>query len=398
MTWHRKRLQLAPAADRPRKVSVLFVIDSLGHGGAEHLLAEYLRHLPRLGITPRVLILQERDGNPIARRIEKLGVPVAQLGIRRLRQRGALGEVEAAIAAAAPDVVHTQLEFANILGTEAAHRLGIPVVSTIHTLDRPRRWSRAWLRFRIMSWMLRRRCDRVICVSEGTRRHILGLARLRRRGVVTLHNGIDLSPFAHKDGDARRRVRAALGIDHAAPVAATVAVLREAKGIQHMIRALPAVVETLPEMRYLIAGDGEHREALESEADALGLSDRIIFSGMTDDVPSLLAAVDVFILPSLTEALPTVVIEAMAAGLPVVATDVGGIREMVGHGTSGLIVPPADPAALADATVRILVSRRQASAMGMTGVRLAAERFDVHRQARRLVDEYRFVAAARAAR
>jgi hypothetical protein len=107
-------------------VRVLYLIDSLGRGGAEHLLAESLPHLQREGVVPSVIALQEREGNPLAARIAAAGVPVAHLDILRLRQRGAYAQVRRAIAAAAPDVVHTQLEFAAILGLTAARRMGLP--------------------------------------------------------------------------------------------------------------------------------------------------------------------------------------------------------------------------------------------------------------------------------
>ena len=115
------------------------------------------------------------------------------------------------------------------------------------------------------------------------------------------------------------------------------------------------------------------------------------------DVARMLAASDLFVLPSHTEALPTVLIEAMAAGLPVVATDVGGVPEMVERGSSALLVPPHRPDLLAEAVGRVLSSPLQAAAMGKAGGRIAAERFDIIRQAKRLVDEYRLLVMRRAA-
>jgi glycosyltransferase involved in cell wall biosynthesis len=367
---------------------VHYLIDSLGPGGAEHLLAEYLAVLPGLGVEPVVTAIQERSGNPVAARIAALGIEVETLGIERLRQGDARALVAAAMERARPDLVHTQLEFANILGSWAAGRQGIPVVSTIHTIDRPRRLSRDGLRFRLMAWSLRRRAERVLCVSDGARRHFEAVAGIGRSRASTLHNGIDLAPFAAADPAAGRAVREAHGIPAAAPLATTVAVLRRPKGIQHMLEALPRVLDRVPDAHYLVVGDGPHRAALADQAAALGLVGRVHFVGATDRVPDHLAAADLFVLPSLTEALPTVVIEAMAAGLPVVATAVGGVPEMVDHPGSALLVPPADPVRLAEAVSRVLSSPLQASAMGRSGRRIAAARFDIRRQAGRLLEEY----------
>jgi glycosyltransferase involved in cell wall biosynthesis len=189
-----------------------------------------------------------------------------------------------------------------------------------------------------------------------------------------------------------------LGIAGDASVAMTVAVLRPEKGISDMIEALPTVVRSHPSTRYVVVGDGRHRPALDRDVVNLGLEDRVVFTGARSDVPRLLAAADVFVLPSHTEALPTVLIEAMAAGLPVVAAEVGGIPEMVDRGTSALLVPAHSPAMLADAVGRLFSSPIQAAAMGRAGRRIASERFDIDRQAARLVDEYRLAITAGSSR
>lgn len=391
-----RRLRPAPSAFAAgRRLRVLFLIDSLGPGGAEHLLAEYLRLLPGLGVDPVVVALQERAGNPVAAVIEGLGIPVRNLGINRLRERTAYQRVVAAVTETVPDVVHTQLEFSNILGTIAASRSGIPSLCTIHTLDRPAAWSRDAARFRLMAWVLRRRADRVVAVSRSARDHFLGRARGRREQVMTIHNGIDLARFT-EPGDSAG-ARAELGIRPDERVAVTVAVLRPAKGIDDMIDALGIITEAVPSVRYLVVGDGEHGPALRHHAAAAGVEGRIVFAGGRADVPRMLAAADLFVLPSHAEALPTVLIEAMAAGLPVVATDVGGIPEMVERGSSALLVPPHRPDLLADAVGRVLSSPLQATAMGKAGLRVATERFDINRQAQRLVNEYRLLVTRRAA-
>jgi glycosyltransferase involved in cell wall biosynthesis len=391
-----RRLRPTPSAfDTNRRLRVLYLIDSLGPGGAERLLAAYLERLPELGVEPVVVALKEREGNPIAALIEANGVPVRRLGIRRMRERGAFRQVSEVVAETRPDVVHTQLELSNTLGTIAASRLGIPCLSTIHTLDRPTPWSRDAARFRLMAWVLRHRADLVIAVSRSARNHFLRTTRAPGELVTTIHNGIDIGGFSATSGNAE--VRRDLGLDSEDLVATTVAVLRQPKGIDDMIDALPAIAAAVPSIRYLIVGDGEHGAALREHVAASGLSDRVIFAGARADVARILTASDIFVLPSHTEALPTVLIEAMAAGLPVVATEVGGIPEMVERGWSALLVPPHRPDLLADAVTRVLSSPLQASAMGKAGARLATERFDIERQVQRLVNEYRLLVTRGAA-
>jgi len=318
-------------------------------------------------------------------------IPVVDLGIARLRQHDGYRRVARLIDEVSPHLVHTQLEFSNVLGIIAAHRRGIPAVSTLHTLDRPQTGSRDARRFRLMAWVLRRYADRVIAVSESARIHHLAVAGLDPGRVITVHNGIDLGDFTAAPGTGAA-VRKELGIPAAAPLLTTVAVLREPKGLQHMITGMPAVIDQVPDARYLVVGDGDHRPLLEQLAAAVGVAERIFFAGARRDVGRILAATDVFVLPSLTEALPTVLAEAMAASLPVVATSVGGTPEMVEDGHSGYLVPPGDPAALTATVSRLLANPLQAAAMGRAGRRVAEARFDLRRQAAELVEEYRFLA------
>jgi len=386
----------APAAtatpDRNR-IRVLYLIDSLGSGGAEHLLDAYLGHLPSLGVDPVVAALQSRQGNPIASRIETRGIPVLELGIARLRQRGAYRRVSDVIARSRPHLVHTQLEFANVLGAAAAARRRIPVVSTLHTLEEPRRRSRARWRMRLMAWSLRRHAGLVIAVSEDARRHHLLHLGLPPDRVTTIHNGIEISDFRVGPG-VRDEVRSELGIPSGAAVVAVVAVLRPPKGIDGLIRALPALVAAVPRTHLLVVGDGEARRSLERLAADLGMANRVTFTGSRADVPRMLATADVFALPSLTEALPTVVAEAMAAGLPVVASRVGGIPEMVDDST-GTLVEPGDIAGLTRALAQLLDDPAEAGRRGRSGQLLAAERFDLATQAERLASEYRNLIGAR---
>ncbi len=389
------RLRVAPQPRNGRALKVLHLIDSLGPGGAERLMIGLLPQLERHDVAATVVALQEREGNPVAADLAAVGYPVTTMGIARLRQRGALAQVAEVIRAAEPAVLHTQLEFSNILGSIGAHRLGVPAIATIHTLDRPRAWSREAARFRLMAWTLRHRADRVVAVSESARRHVLAKAGLRRKQTTTIHNGIDLSAFAAPAPERRAEYRSRWGVSRDALIVTTVAVLRPEKGVADMLDALPRLLTRRPDLVYVIIGDGPARRALEERAAGLGVSGSVRFAGFSGDVAGCLAAADYFVLPSHTEALPTVVIEAMAAGLPIVAAAVGGVPELLGPDAAGMLVAPHSPDHLADALTRLLTSPRQAAAMGRAARRSATKRFDIERQASRLADEYRVLAARR---
>ena len=371
-------------AERKR---ILYLIDGLGRGGAERLLFVYLEHLDRERFEPRVCALQTRDGNPIGEQIRALGIPVDSVPVPYLRDISALPRLWAYMRRHRIDLVHTQLEFANTFGNIAAGLNRLPSVCTLHSVTEPARGSKARRRVQVMWWSLRRFCNRAIAVSEETRQYHLRVSRNAPEKVITLYNGINIEAFDANDvlnaGD-QQRIRDELALPSNAKVLITVAVLRQPKGIQFLIEALPMILAEQPDTYYVIVGDGEYREALEACAQTHGVKDRVVFAGFRQDIPQLMAISDIFVLPTLGDALPTVVAEAMAARKPVIASAIGGVPEMVDDQHSGLLVPPGDVPALAKACVSLLKSADQRQAMGLRGREIAEERFNIPQQARRL--------------
>jgi glycosyltransferase involved in cell wall biosynthesis len=374
---------------------VLHVIDGLGMGGAERLLVPLLSELASRGWDVRVCALSVRGGNPIAEELVKRGVPVDVVPVGKLRNLRQALRLARYIRQLRPDVVHGHLEFASTLGTLSAWVLGIPSVCTLHTEETPAPGSRSERRLRFAWWVMRRACDRVLCVSERTKRHYLDSGRIATDRLVTLHNGIDLDPFTPPGGMRRDPPRQALGLAPDAKVLMTVAVLREEKGIQHMLAALPGIARAEPKTRYLVVGEGPHREAIEAGIAELDLGDRVTLLGQRDDIPQLLAAADAFVLPTLTEALPTVLMEAMASSLPIVASSVGGVPEMVEHEINGFLVEPERAEQLEEACVALLRDAGLRERFGLAGRRLVEERFDVRLQARRLGELYEELMSSR---
>jgi glycosyltransferase involved in cell wall biosynthesis len=365
----------------------VFLIDALGMGGAENLMVSFLKHFDRSHFETRVCVLGVRQGNPIAGQIEELGYPVDMVPISRLRDATAMPRLLHYLREQKVDILHTQLEHANTLGNLAANLQGIPSVCTLHTFDDPPRGTSEYWRYQLMWWSLRVNCDRVLAVSEGTRQHHIRVGGLPPDKIVTMYNGIDLTRFGRTPAD-RCRMRSALGIPLDATVLMTVAVLRQPKGIQYMLDALPAILESTPDVYYLLVGGGPYEAELKALAAERGVSDRVIFTGMRRDVPELLAAGDVFVFPTLGDALPTVLAEAMAARLPIVACEIGGVPEMVEDCVNGLLVPSADAPRLAEACIRLASDSARRKEMGRAGYAIAQQRFEVHAQVDNLVNLY----------
>jgi len=206
------------------------------------------------------------------------------------------------------------------------------------------------------------------------------ISKVLRRPAQHIANAIDLDRFA-KPGIGVHEKKRSLQLPVDAPLIGTVGRLNEQKGYSFLIEAAALVLERLPQAYFLIVGDGELRGSLMEQARRLGIDSRVVFTGPRSDVEELLACMDLFVSPSLWEGLPTVIIESMASGVPVVATDIAGTRELLQDGVTGWLVPPADSRALADAILAAMAS--------------AANRADVARRGREVIAEYSINAVAR---
>jgi len=372
-----------------RKKNIVYIIDGLGWGGAERLMPLILKNLDGNLFTPRVCVLQSKDGNPVADELMSMNIPVDFLSIRYLRDVTAILRLKDYLRRVDANLVHTQLEFSNIFGNLAAKILGLPSVSTIHTIPTHGIVGRKFIHQKLEMLCISFFCDNVIFVSDQARQFHLQIGRFSIDKTKTIYNGIDLFEYVRVGhNQISPSIRGRFSIPSSAKVFITVAVLRELKGIQFMIRAFPRVLEKHPNAYYLIVGDGSYRTMLEGEVEGLGLTGRVVFAGRQTDISSFLTAADIFVLPSLTEALPTVLAEAMAARLPIVACEVGGIPEMVVDGVSGKLVPPEDSQALANACVALLGDEFLIKSMGSAGWDYVNEKFDIRKQVENLKNLY----------
>jgi glycosyltransferase involved in cell wall biosynthesis len=259
----------------------------------------------------------------------------------------------------------------------AARRAGARVVvTTEHIAKRPE--SHYPMGARVVTTLVRRanrRVDRVIVVSESSRRAYIENYRCAPSKVLAIRNGVDLARFGRLPD--RRASRLALGIAPGDVVAVVVGRLCRGKGQAAAIEAAASVRERVPGFRLLLVGDGPLASELKALAGERGAAGDVIFAGFRDDVHAVLSASDLLLLASEAESLPLSVLEAMAAALPVVSTDVGGLREAVEDGVTGRLVPPRDPAALADAIAEVLGRPDRGAAMGRAGRLKAETDFDV---------------------
>ena len=337
---------MRPSGAQDRPLDVLALIDHFVLGGAETLLARFAVAADQAHINLQVACLAELNGNPAAAPLVAAGRPPVNLDLPGRPSLHALRAVRRHIASCRPALVHTHLGDADLLGGLAARSLGVPVVCTIHGM----RWQTrdAWRR-RLVGLS----ADRVIAVSDSARTEYLRRGWAREEQIVTIPNGSDLVTAAG-DGAAVRRE---LGLDPGDLVVAMVSALRPEKGHDVALAAVGALRERFPNLRLLIAGAGDLEGELSAAARASGGA--VVMAGLRSDVMRVLDAADVLLHPSRADAYPTTLLEAMAASVPVLASAVGGIPEIVSHGHTGVLVSAPPQAAEVTRALAALLSDRE---------------------------------------
>ncbi len=356
------------------KAKILYVIDNLEFGGGERVLAQLAGAL-----RDRYEILFAcQPGGLLGERLKQLGVPIRPLDFRRQVSPARIIRLIAMIRNEGAHLVHSMGARADFSVRIAARLAGAPVVvSTIAMLVEgynvspfKRALYRAGMR------LSERLCDGFIAVSAAVRKALVEGHRIPEEKVVTIYNsGVELDSF-RPDGQDGRELRRELGLNPEAPIVGTIGRLVYQKAHDVFLRAAPLVIKAVPDAQFLIVGEGPLRPALERLSGELGLR-TCRFAGFREDIPNLLSLMDVFALPSILEGFPQVLLEALAAARPVVTTRINGVTEVVQHDTTGLLVPPRDPAALASAVTSLLKDKGLARRLAQAGRTLVEERFAV---------------------
>jgi glycosyltransferase involved in cell wall biosynthesis len=361
-------------------------------GGVAENVMRLAIGLPERGWEPWVAGPEEAIVHPV---LERARVPTARLPL--VRGYGSPGSDARALRRLVGiltrqrfDLVHAHSAKAGVLGRIAARLTGTPIVYSPHCFPFVGPWGLPRRAFSVgVERILGPATDTILCVSEYERRLALehGLVPPERLAVV--HNGCEpceegLEPDADLEEFAS-----------GGPVAAPIAVLRPQKAVHVFVEAAPAILERVPEARLAVIGDGYERENLEALAARLGLGERLRFFDYRPPAARQLASLDVFVLPSAWESFPISILEAMACGVPQVVTDVGGSGEALSPGETGLLCPPNDPPALAEAIVELLSDAGRRARMAEASRARHREHFGLERMIDATAALYDRVVAAR---
>ena len=364
------------------RTPIAIVLTSFDPGGTEHQMTELARRIDRTKFQPHVACL--KDQGDFRARITDAGLDITEFPMRTFASAGAARQLIRFAAWCRHhriEIVHACDFYSNILALPGAWLARVPVrIGSRRDVMMPER-SAAQARLQTLAY---RFAHRIVANSAAA------AGQLRKEGVtpaaiVTIANGLDL----------KRAPRTRTG---GSPLVTTVANLRPGKGHEILIDAAAEVARRIPGVTFGLIGDGSRRAELEHYAASRGLSGVVRFEGHRSNVKEILANSDVFAFPSFMEASPNAVMEAMAAGIPVVATNVGGIPEVIVHGESGLLVPPADSRSLAEALVRVLSDSSMATRLGAAGRATVESRFGFERMVGEFEALYREQLAKRSSR
>jgi glycosyltransferase involved in cell wall biosynthesis len=382
------------------RLRVTSFVTVFGNGGTERQFMNLTRGLDRRRFDLRFGCL--RRWGPYLNEVEQAGIPLETYPIPRF---ASVTSVRSQLVLAARlrrrqvDVVHAYNFYGNVFAVPAARLARTPVViASIRDCTATLTPAQRTVQRYVCGF-----ADRIVVNADAIRQYLVS-QQYDGRKIVVIRNGIDFAPFRHRTSDGA--FRRELGIPDGVPVLGCVARLASVKGLEHLVAAFGRVAAASP-ARLVIVGDGfvdrngtispndPYLAKLMGLARDCGVSDRVIFTGYRADVPAVLPEFDVLVSASLDEGLSNSILEAMAAGVPVIATRVGGSPEAVVDGETGRLVPPADPGALAAAMTDVLATPTAGHRMGERGRQRAHDLFSVDAMVAKTADLYESLFADR---
>ncbi len=375
---------VADSQPQVRLIHVLHIITRMVKGGAqENVLDKTVRLDPNLFSCILATGPSEGPEGSLLEIAKKRQADVREIPWL-VREISPLNDIRAVISLARiirkerPDIVHTHTSKAGIVGRAAARIARVPVVIHEphgHVFHGYYGKFKTGVFIALERWFSRW-SDRIVMLTSNEQADHIALRIAPADKFVTIHSGIDYTQMLN-DSSAPGALRTPLSIDKDAKVIGTLGRLVDIKGQIHLINAMPEILSQVPNAHLVLVGSGPLREDLQRSAEALGVGARVHFAGYRSDIAACLKDIDVFVLPSLNEGMGRVLVEAMVMSLPLVASDICGIRDLVQDGRNGRLTPVGDSGAIARAVVEILNGPDLAVRMGEAGYRIAVPGYGV---------------------
>lgn len=362
------------------KIKVMQVITQLPGGGVEQLLVDLLPQLNRDHFNISLCCIHKRGH--LVDVLQARGVPVHlvklnsrwdPIGIYRLTRLMQKEQIK---------IVHTHMYASSISGIVAARLAKVPVIiANMHSMHEWHTKRRIWTAKKLFN-----SADKIIAVSDCIKKDLIDKLKLEPQKTLTIHNGVDLARFTPQIEVAGQNEN--LDIKDDEFVIGAIGRLVAFKGFTYLLKAAKIIYSQQPKFKLVIVGGGELKQPLKQQAQELGIADKVIFTGRQDNVLPFLASFELVVMSSITEGLPIVSLEAMAMGKAVVASRVGGIPEVVEERVTGLLVPPKDPSALAQAIITLMENPELRKSLGQAGRARVEEFFSLQHMYEQTADLY----------
>ena len=358
-------------------MKIVHILDNLDRGGAQTMLRSVVAGLTARGHDQHIICLNEIFNDEVVAAMRAAGASVEIIGRPRLYGLIGLWHIVSELRRRQPDLVHTELPWGDLIGRAAARLAGIaPIVSTVTARYADKPQLQLWFDRKTAPW-----ADRVAFQSAEIVSFSLEHEGIRPEQVQVIPNGVDA------DERDRSVAAAALRLDYvggAATVLGMVARLHPQKAHPDLLEAFARLSGEPRDTRLWLIGDGPDRAQLVEQTRSLGIADRVVFAGDRGDVRDWIAAMDIFVHPTLFEGLPLAVLEAMAMGKPVITSPIDGLRSLITSGVDGWLVPPGNPAALAEIIDHVVAHPQERARVAAAGKARALSQYGSDR----VVDAY----------
>ena len=359
----------------PNKIRILTLINNLRFGGAEVMTLNILKRLNSNLFTNIVCCL----GGPedLKDEYEKSGCKVIYLNTRTKVLFANIANLVKVIQREKIHIISAHLTPSILYGPLCAKLMRKPVVMTVHS-----QLAFKSKKLIFMESFFAKLCDRVIAISDAVKNDIFWFYGIDPKMVRLIWNGSDPQKFDPKKYiNVVSDCRSKWGLPESAFVVATVASFTKNKNHHKLISSLESLKKKIPQIKLFLIGDGHLRKDLEAQVERLGLKNEVIFAGNQKDIPGCLSVIDLFVLPSIWEGFGIVLVEAMLMEKPVVATNVGSMKDIVVEGKTGLLVEPDNSDSMANAILKLFEDKAVRMSMGKEGRKRAVELFDIQKTA-----------------
>jgi len=363
---------------------ILFVIDGHEFGGGERVFLQLAS-----GLKGRFEVsFASMPGGRLEGELKSLGVNFYPVEMKRRISCKSVLRINEIIRNEQIDLVHSQGARADFFARIAGRMAGIPhnlctIAMPVEGFDiKPLRK----MIYRAFDRLTEGSVEKFIVVSDSLKRALIEKRRIPADRIVRIYNGIEIDQYhpGIESGNFKRE----WGISQNIPLVGAIGRMVWQKGFEYLIQSIPEIVKAVPEAKFLLVGEGPRRERLEALSEELRVRDNVILAGFRSDIKEILSAIDLLVVPSILEGFPMIILEAMAMGKPIVATNIDGIIEQITDGVDGILVPPKNPNALAEAILKIFSEEEKMKKIGLAARQKVESCFSVQKMVRETEQVY----------